>query len=170
MPGIEAAFTALHQGAQRLDLGNNAKGYAVDQAMAALRAAGATKALVNFGGGNLAITGEPLTLAVRDPESLEAPRWATLRLEETALGTTTSGPRGGTALAATVVARSALEADTLDSEVLALGAEEGLALLVQRGAAGFVLLREDGRKVLRATPGFARAYALEAAPDVTVRE
>jgi thiamine biosynthesis lipoprotein len=165
-----------------LDLGGITKGYAVDRALATLRGAGARRALVNLGGSNLAVFGEPLTVAVRDPESLEAPRWASFTLSDAALGTAGVGPRprpildprtglpAHQVLAATVVAGSAMEADALGSAVYVLGADEGLALLARRGATGFVLYREGGRKVLRATPGFAAGHALEAAPDVQVRE
>jgi thiamine biosynthesis lipoprotein len=166
----------------RLDFGGIAKGYAVDLAMAELRRAGALKALVNLGGSSLAVFGEPLTVAVRDPEAVEGPRWASFTLSEAALGTAGGDQRPGhifdprtgvparKVLAATVVTPSAMEADALDTAVYVLGPEEGLALLARRGSAGFVLLREGGRKVLRATPGFTRAYSLEAAPDVQVRE
>ncbi|HET8645306.1 MAG TPA: hypothetical protein VFO85_07445, partial [Vicinamibacteria bacterium] len=61
-------------------------------------------------------------------------------------------------------------ADALDTAVYVLGPQEGLALLGRRGAAGFVLLRDGGRKVVLTTPGFARTHSLEAAPDVEVRE
>jgi thiamine biosynthesis lipoprotein ApbE len=169
-------------GATDLDLRGLAEGHAVDLALGELRRAGARKGLVNLGGDRLAIFGEPLTVAVRDPESVDAPRWGSFTVSEAALGTTGS-PRPGSAaaagagpgrpagrvLAATVVARSALEAAALSASVHRLGAEEGLALLGRSGAAGFVLYREGGRKVLRATPRFAAAYALEAAPGVELR-
>ena len=62
-----------------------------------------------------------------------------------------------------------MEADALSTAVFVLGAEDGLALLARRGAAGLVLSREAGRAVIRATPGFAETRRLRAADGVTVR-
>jgi thiamine biosynthesis lipoprotein ApbE len=62
-----------------------------------------------------------------------------------------------------------MEADALSTAVFVLGAEEGLALLARRQAAGFVLLREDGHRQIRTTPGFAAAFRLTAAPGIEVR-
>ncbi|NGY04394.1 FAD:protein FMN transferase [Solimonas terrae] len=51
-----------------LDFGGIAKGYAVDQALAVLRAAGAGSACVNAGG-DLACFGKEQTIALRDPRA-----------------------------------------------------------------------------------------------------
>jgi len=165
----------------RLDLGGIAKGYAVDLALAALRKAGAQGGLVDLGGSSLGVFGTPTTVAVRDPERTDAPPWATFELNDAALASSGGDQRPGhifdprtglparKVLAATVVAASAMEADALSTAVYVLGAEEGLAILVRRGAAGIVLSREDGRAVIRASPGFAAAHALRAAEGVTVR-
>ena len=51
----------------RLDLGGIAKGYAVDRAVAALRAAGATQGVVNAGGDLRVFGGAWLPLHLRDP-------------------------------------------------------------------------------------------------------
>jgi hypothetical protein len=154
------------------DLEAAAQGHAVDLALRALRAAGARKGLVNLGGRSLGVFGEPLTLAVRDPESLEGPRWGSFTIQDAALATAGgpgSGPPARGVLSATVLARTAMDAAALAAAARALGPEEGLALLARRGAAGFVLYRDGGRKVLRATPGFAAAQALEASPGVELR-
>ena len=175
------SFVRLEPGTG-LDFSGIAKGYGVDLAVAELRRAGARKALVNLGGNSLAVFGEPLTVAVRDPEAAEGGRWGSFTLSEAALGTAGGERRAGRildprtalpageVLAATVVAPTAMEADALDTALYVLGAQQGLALLARRGVAGFVLRREDGRKVVRTTPGFARRYSLEAAPGVEVRE
>ena len=73
-------------------------------------------------------------------------------------------------LAVTVVAATGIEADALSTAVYVLGADEGLRLLERRGADGLVLLREGGRRVLRATPGFATRYHLVAAAGIEVTE
>lgn len=164
----------------RLDLGGIAKGYGADRALEALRLAGASAGLVDLGGSSVAVFGRPLEVAIADPLDRTAPAWGTFRLQA-ALGT--SGPAergehivdprsGGAAarvLSATVVARTAMEADALSTALFVLGPEEGLALLRRRGAAGFVLARESGRRVLTATPGFAEAHGLQAAPGVEAR-
>jgi FAD:protein FMN transferase len=165
----------------RLDLGGIAKGYAVDLALAALRDAGARRGLVDLGGSSLGVFGAPITLAVRDPERAEAPAWATFTLDGAALSSSGGDQRPGhildprtglparKVLAATVVAASAMEADALSTAVFVLGPEEGLALLSRRGAAGLVVSRDQGRAVIRATPGFAQAHDLQAADGVTVQ-
>jgi len=165
----------------RLDFGGIAKGYAVDQALEALRKAGAAGGLVDLGGSSLGVFGNSTTVAVRDPGDPAAPPWATFTLADAALASSGGDQRrghildprtglpAGKVLAATVVAGTAMEADALSTAVYVLGAEEGLALLARRGAAGVVLTREGGRAVIRASPGFAASRALRAAAGVTVR-
>ncbi len=53
----------------RIDLGGIAKGYAVDQAVAALRAAGVEAALVNAGGDLRGFGAQPWSVALRHPQS-----------------------------------------------------------------------------------------------------
>lgn len=165
----------------RLDFGGIAKGYAADLALGALRQAGARGGLVDLGGSSLGVFGMPATVDVRDPERPDAAPWATFVLEDAALASSGGDQRPGhildprtgrparTVLATTVVAASAMEADALSTAVFVLGAEEGHALLARRGAAGLVLVREEGRAVIQASPGFAEAHRLRAAEGVTVR-
>lgn len=165
----------------RLDLGGIAKGYAADLALSALKRAGATSGFVDLGGSSLAVFGDPLGVEVRDPLDASVRRWAAFELTGGALATSGGDqrpghildPRNGLpakgVLAATVVAGSAMEADALSTAVCVLGADEGLALVRRRGAAGLVLLRERGRRVIRTTPGFAADHALRVAPGVEVR-
>jgi len=168
-------------GRARLDLGGIAKGYAVDRALAALRAEGASEALVDLGGSSIAGFGAEVALDVRNPDGSERPPWASFVVAEGAVGSSGADERPGhifdprTGLPAdvvsgvTVVAASAMEADALSTAVFVLGADEGLALLERRGAAGFVLLRENGRPLIRTTPGFAAAFRLVPAPGVELR-
>jgi thiamine biosynthesis lipoprotein len=163
----------------RLVLDGLAKGHAADRALRALREAGATSGLVDLGGSTLAVFGEPLTIDLNDPTGEGRP-WGAFRVV-TAVGTsggdqrpghildprTGEPPRG--VLQATVVAPSALEADALSTAVMVLGAEDGLALVHQRDAAGLVLLLENGHRLVRTTPGFSAAHGLVAAPGVEVR-
>jgi thiamine biosynthesis lipoprotein len=164
----------------RLDFGGIAKGYAVDLALTALRGSGAAGGLVDLGGSSLGVFGAPATIAVRDPDDPARPPWATFELDDAAMASSGGDQRPGhildprtglparRVLAATVVARSAMEADALSTAVYVLGADEGLALLSRRGAGGLVLLRQGDRAVIRASPGFAGTHALRAAPGVTV--
>jgi thiamine biosynthesis lipoprotein len=165
----------------RLTLDGLAKGYGADLALAALRSAGAASGLVDLGGSSLAVFGEPLRLGVRDPAREEAP-WAELVVEDAAVSTSGGDERSGHivdprtgmpargVLQVTVVAATALEADALSTAAFVLGREEGLALLVRRGAAGLVLEVEGGRRRIRTTPGFSAAYRLRARAGIEVSE
>jgi len=166
----------------RLDFGGIAKGYATDLALEALREAGATRALVDLGESSIGTFGEELAIEVRDPEQSRAPPWASFRVRDVAVATSAGDqhpghildPRTGLpsrgVLAATIVARTGIEADALSTAVYVLGARKGLRLLEQRGAGGFVLERRNGRRTLRATRGFARAYGLVTASGVRAFE
>jgi thiamine biosynthesis lipoprotein len=166
----------------RLDFGGIAKGYAADLALEALREAGATRASVDLGESSIGTFGEELALEARDPEQSRAPPWASFRVRDAAVATSGGDqqpghildPRTGLpsrgVLAATVVARTGIEADALSTAVYVLGADEGLRLLEQRGASGFVLERQRGRRSLRATRGFASAYGLVISSGVRALE
>ena len=165
-----------------LDFGGIAKGYAADLGLAALRAAGATSGLLDLGSSSIGAFGAPLALDIRDPERVGRLPWGCFQLTEGHVSTSANDQRKNhildphtgkpahRVLAATVIASSGMEADALSTAVFVLGAAEGLALLQRRGAAGLVLLREEGRPVIRATPGFAAAHGLRPAPNVAVRE
>ncbi len=178
-----AARRVTLRGGARLDLGGVAKGYAVDLAVAALRARGATAGLVDLGRSSVAAFGQPLTLDVADPEDERRPPWATLELAEAALSSSSGAqqpghildPRSGRParhlLGVTVVAASAAEADALSTAVFVLGPETGLRLLRERGADGLLLLREArGRRLALLTPGFRDRHELRLAPGVVARE
>ena len=166
----------------RLDLGAIAKGYAADLALSALREAGAATALVDLGGSSIGVLGMTLGVEVRDPEAAGAPPWASFRVRDEAVSSSggdqkprhifdprTGRPATGV-LATTVVASTGVEADALSTAVYVLGAEEGVRLLLRRGVAGIVLLRQAGKRVIVTTPGFAGRYGLVTAPGVELRE
>lgn len=166
----------------RLDFGGIAKGYAADLGVEVLRRAGAACGLVDLGESSTGTFGEDLVLEVRDPEKPAAPPWASFRVTGAFVSTSGGDQRPGHildpktglpargVLAATVVAGTGIEADALSTAVYVLGAERGLRLLEQRGAAGFVLERSRGQRTLRPTQGFARAYGLVVALGVRVLE
>jgi len=177
---LDEATRRVHLDGTRLVLDALAKGDAADRALAAVRASGAASGLADLGGSTLAVFGEPLTVDLRDPSGADRP-WGAFRLAEAALGTSGGDQRPGhildprtgapatAVLQASVVAETAREADALSTAIFVLGAEAGLELLVRRGAAGLVLLVEDGRRVIRTTPGFASSHALVTAPGVERR-
>jgi thiamine biosynthesis lipoprotein len=164
----------------RVDLGGIAKGFAVDRALAVLRAQGATSALVDTGGSSLGVFGEPLLVVIRDPARADAQAWGTFVVRDEAVGSSGADQRGDHIVdprtlraarlvkGATVVARDAMEADALGTALFVLGAAKGLAVVEQRGAEGFVLTREGGRRTLHATRGFAERHGLRLAPGVTL--
>jgi thiamine biosynthesis lipoprotein ApbE len=140
--------------------------------VAVLRAAGARKGLVNVGGRRLAVFGEPLTIAVRDPRQADGPRWGTVTLRDAALATVDPGsagaPRDDRLLSVTVVAKDPAAAQALAAAAAELPPEGALARLAKDGA-GFVLTREGGTRVIAATPGFAAAWTLAPEAGVVLR-
>ncbi len=162
-----------------IDLGGIAKGYAVDQALAELRKAGARAGLVDLGGSSIGTFGAELEMAIRNPEDPEGEPWATFVLQEGAVSTSaldqhgahildprTGAPASGV-LATTVLAGTGIEADALSTAVFVLGPEAGLALAAERGASAVVLTREEGRAMLYSTAGFAERFRLRLAPGVS---
>ena len=137
-----------------LDLGGIAKGFAVDRALAVLRAAGVARAVVNAGG-DLRVLGRA-RIGVRDPRE---PRGllCTLDLVDQAIASSggvidgRSGsvrdPRTGAPLAAAVGAsaraRSCLLADAL-TKIVMVGGPQAAAPLLARYRASALLVSEDG--------------------------
>jgi thiamine biosynthesis lipoprotein len=157
---LRAGSARLKRAGMRLDLGGIAKGYAADQALDVLRAAGLPRALVTLGGEVVAGSPPPglsgWTVAVRTPGSDVAP----LLLAEAAASTSGDeqqwveiagvryshvlDPRTGQALtgrrSVTVVAPSGLEADGLATAVSVMGADDGIRLIeATRGASALVV-------------------------------
>jgi|SRR5579859_2134089 len=162
-----------------LDVGGIAKGYACDQAIAALKAEGITHALVDTGGG----------MALSDPPPGK-PGWRIGMLGDDSkvlqlsnCGVSTSGdteqfveiggvryshvidPATGLGLTnramATVIAKDGLTSDALDTPICIMGAERGLKMAAANGSEAWMQWIE-GRKRRRAeTPGFSRYLAPE---------
>lgn len=146
-----SAGTAALATGSRLDLGSIAKGYAIDQAVAALRARGVQAALIDLGG-NIGVLGQPpdgrpWTVGIKHPrgDSLIG----LLRFREGAIATSgdydryfevegrrfshlldprTGWPAEGL-YAVTVIAPNATTADALSTAAFVLGPERGMALL-----------------------------------------
>jgi thiamine biosynthesis lipoprotein len=146
-----------------IDLGGIAKGYAVDQAVLALRAAGIASACVDAGGDLRTIGEGPHRVAI--DSGLPAEHLAVIELGEAALATSTGrtfarqgvhlDARTGhdTALdrCASVIAGTCIHADALTKVVLALGVDS-TSILRHYGATAYL---QDGNgewAVLGASP------------------
>mgnify|MGYP004702032589 CR=1 FL=1 len=153
-----------------VDLGAVAKGYAVDRAVAVLRAAGVTRASVNAGGDIYLLgdhDGRPWRIGIQHPR-IKGQVTATLLVADQAVVTSgdyerffeldgvryhhifdpKTGLPGGRCQSATVVAPTAALADALSTAVFVLGPEAGLALVEQfPGALALVIDAAGGRHV-----------------------
>ncbi len=154
----EAMTVAFSQAGMKLDLGGIAKGYAIDQALEAVRAAGAVGAMVDIGG-DLRCFGTPprgnkrWRIGLQDPRITEAdlPQEILLVLSIGDRAVATSGhyrrfalidgqtvshivePQSGHGSAklasTTIIAPDAISADALATAVSVMGQERGLALI-----------------------------------------
>lgn len=151
-----------------VDLGAVAKGYAVDRAVAVLRAAGVTQASVNAGGDIFLLGdhgGRPWRIGIQHPRNDQQVA-ATLLVADQAVVTSgdyerfferdgvryhhifdpKTGRPGDRCQSASVVAPSAALADALSTAVFVLGPEAGLALVEKfPGALALVIDAAGGR-------------------------
>ncbi len=156
-----------------LDLGGIAKGYALDQAAAAMKRAGADGGVLDLGG-NLLVFGDGPghEVGIVDPGQPDAVA-LTIPLPGGAVATsgqyeryiTVDGkayghildPRTGrpapAGISATVLAPQAITADALATAVVVMGAEAGLAMLEKLPEVEGVVITRDG---IRLTSGLAR--------------
>lgn len=145
--------------ALRIDLGDIAKGFAVDRAIDVLREGGCTSGLVNAGGDLHAFGPRDWQIGIRDPARPEATA-CNVPLRNAALATSAGyfsrRKRGGrtitalvdgrtrqpldASLSACVIAPTALIADALTKVVLALG-EGANSILGRHGASALILDR-----------------------------
>ncbi|SHJ51684.1 thiamine biosynthesis lipoprotein [Malonomonas rubra DSM 5091] len=152
----------------QVDLGGIAKGYAVDRALALLRAAGITSASVNAGG-DIALLGDhdgrPWRIGIQHPRK-SGELLAALELSDRAV--VSSGdyerffeqdgiryhhifdPRSGQPArlcqSVTVVAADAASADALATAAFVLGPEEGLQLLEQLPDVEGLIIANNGKE------------------------
>jgi thiamine biosynthesis lipoprotein len=163
----------------KLDLGGIAKGYALDEALAVLRAHGVTRALITGGGDMVAGDSPPgqrgwrIELAPLDVP--DAPPVEFIRLDNAALATSgdlfqhieISGkryshivdPRTGFGLTdhslVNVIARNGTTADSLATAVSVLGPEAGLRLIESTPGTAARIVRKPGDRIeVRESPGF----------------
>lgn len=161
---LASAFHALdlHGNTVRLktagciDLGGIAKGFAVDQAVEALKAGGAIAGLVNAGGDAAGFGSDPWPVDVVRPT--DRTPIARVRLENSAIATSAVHLDGNSShlpgasrdlLSATVNAPAAMDADALTKIVLSQGAAVGQCLAIAKASA-FVLDRRGAIREVEA--------------------
>ncbi|MCU0876195.1 MAG: FAD:protein FMN transferase [Pirellulaceae bacterium] len=168
-------------GQMRLDLGGIAKGFAADEALAALGRQGISRALVRASGdvvvGNPppGQKGWPVGIAPLDPN--EPPR-KIVRLRNRAISTSGDSrqhlvvggrryshvidPRTGRGVSGrsstSVIARHGIEADSLATAISVLGIESGMKLVAKRpGVEAYLVFEEEtGQQQTASTPGFEK--------------
>ena len=157
-----------------LDLGGIAKGYAVDRAIAALRAAGATRGSVNAGGDLRVFGGEWMPLQIRDPRAPTS-RFVLGSISDCAAATSADYRRDGGAVlldrdattpqrfpaSVTVVAKTCAHADAL-TKCVALDPRGAPALLARFGAHAF-LIEVDASAITCHRAGRASPHSLRLA-------
>ncbi len=157
----------LKKAGMKLGLGGVAKGWAVDQAVAALRALGFKDFFVQAGGDLYAAgsrEGHPWRVGIRDPRGPEDQYFARIELSDAAFSTSgdyerffiADGKRyhhlidprtchpARASRSATVLARTATEAEFLTKAAFILGGLPALDLVASWGAS-VVLVTEDNR-------------------------
>lgn len=137
-----------------MDLGGIAKGYAVDRAVAAMKALGALSGLVNAGGDMAGFGPQSWPVQVVQPESRRA--IANVGVSNGAIATSSLQPDGSAGhlvgraaglVSATVCAPSAMDADALTKIVLS-GSPAAGTCLKQAGAQAFVLTAEGAIRAI----------------------
>lgn len=177
LPGIDYRHLQLDTAAQtihfarpgvRIDLGGIAKGYAVDNCIALLKARGVTNAIVTAGGDSRLLgdrRGRPWTIGIRDPRQ-RGDVVAMLPLEDVAISTSGDyerffeeggvrhhhiiNPRTGKAAATgirsvTIIAEDGLTTEGLTKSVFILGVEKGLRLIESLKGVDAVIVDNAGR-------------------------
>ncbi len=163
----------------QIDLGGIAKGYAVDRAAGVLRSHGITRAVIEAGGDIFALGSPPdadgWPIGIQHPLCPDK-LVACVRIRNQAIATSGNyerfvsvgnrryghlfDPREGcpseSALSATVIAPTSLEADALSTTAFLMGSSEGSRFLAeQKRVHGlFTSTEQDGDVEVRATHGF----------------
>ncbi|MEJ2132169.1 MAG: FAD:protein FMN transferase [Gammaproteobacteria bacterium] len=156
----------LHEGVY-VDLGGIAKGYAVDRAIALLRARGITQAMVGAGGDTRIIgdrRGKPWVVGIRHPRK-EGENAAVLPLADVAVSTSgdyeryfeldgvryhhiidpKTGDSARKVTSVTILGDEATTTDALSTSVFVLGVKEGLALVNRLPGIDAIIIDGEGR-------------------------
>lgn len=163
LPADDAPCTArLERTGMQVGLGGIAKGWGVDRAVAVLRREGLRDFTVQAGGDLYAAGtrgGQPWRVGVRDPRGGAGEPFAWLPVRDQAFSTSGDSERffvvegrryhhlidtrtcrpATASRQASVLARTAIEAEILGKAVFALGGEDGLALAAREGAAAVIV-------------------------------
>jgi len=167
---------ALADGAA-LDFGGIGKGYAVDRALAILRARGVTRAKIDFGSSSLGYLGDidgGWPIVIPDPRDRDDPL-LTLRISGGAAVSTSSqrersferdgrryghifDPRLGrpvesSLLSVTVIAARGSTADALSTALFVMGAADGKRLLNRMPGVGAVFVEQSANGLVTTTAG-----------------
>jgi thiamine biosynthesis lipoprotein len=155
----------------RIHLGGIGKGYAVDRAVALMRAYGISDFMVQFGG-DLYVSGVagdgPWRLGINDPRGAPDDSFATLELRDATFSTSgdyerffiaddvryhhlldpqTGQPARGSR-SVTIVAASAMLADALSTGVFIMGAHNGMALIERLPEVEAVIVSADNEVLI----------------------
>jgi len=147
----------LHSDCVALDLGGIGKGYAVDRAMAILRASGMTRALVNAGSSSIAAIGAPPNRDGWPVELSASADGPSLLLKDTSISTSQQPDQSGdivdpqaaapirSRLSVSVIASRATLSDALSTTVLLLPVETSRQLLTRFAGVSAYWVSADGR-------------------------
>lgn len=151
----------------QLDLGGIAKGFAVDQAIAVLIAAGIEQAIVSAGGDSRILgdhRGRPRMIGIKHPRKKNEFA-AMIPLEDTAISTSgdyerffisngvrfhhildpETGRSSASVQSATVLAARAIDSDALSTTSFVLGVERGLALINKLPGVEAIIIDGEGK-------------------------
>jgi thiamine biosynthesis lipoprotein len=166
---------ALADGAA-LDFGGIGKGYAVDRALAILRARGVTRAKIDFGSSSLGYLGDVdggWPIVIPDPRDRDNPL-LTLRIPGGAVSTSSQrersferdgrryghifDPRLGrpvesSLLSVTVIAARGSTADALSTALFVMGAAQGKRLINRMPGVGAVFVEQSAKGLVTTTAG-----------------
>ena len=158
----------------RLDLGGIGKGYAVDRALAVLRAHGVTRAKLDFGSSSLGFIGHPdggWPVVVADPRDRDQPLLS-FRVEQGAVSSSgqrersfvrgerryghifdprTGAPVDSPLLLVTVIAPKGSTADALSTALFAMGVDRGRALVSRMPNVSAIFIEQRAGRALTMT-------------------
>jgi thiamine biosynthesis lipoprotein len=166
---------ALADGAA-LDFGGIGKGYAVDRALAILRARGVTRAKIDFGSSSLGYLGDVdggWPIVIPDPRDRDNPL-LTLRIPGGAVSTSSQSERSferdgrryghifdprlgrpveSSLLSVTVIAARGSTADALSTALFVMGAAQGKRLINRMPGVGAVFVEQSAKGLVTTTAG-----------------
>ena len=168
---VASGTARIEQPAMRVHLGGIGKGYAVDRAVAMMKAYGIHNFMLHFGG-DLYVAGQPgqgpWRLGIQDPRGAPGESFATLELRDATFSTsgdyerffmdeglryhhildTDTGQQARGCRSVTIVAKSAMLADALSTGVLIMGPHAGMELVERLPDVDAVIVSADNDVLL----------------------